>query len=94
MNNTSRGAGTNRTIKATIFDPSTGQTKTGQVYKLTACKEGILGKAVGTNFNVFRPWGEEVFLTNITSSTRFNIETAGMTADEVTAYMNELKYNG
>jgi hypothetical protein len=52
---TSRGAGTNRTIRVTIFDPIAGTTKTGSVYKLTPVKDGILGKEVGTNYNVFRP---------------------------------------
>ena len=95
---TSRGAGMNRTIKVTIFDPIAGTTKTGSVYKLTPAKGGILGKEVGTNYNVFRPWdnrwGANVYVTNITSSTRFELETEGMTPEEVTAFMNEAKYNG
>ena len=62
-----------------------------QIHQLKPVKSGVLAKLVGSNFNVFRPYNESVWYENVTSSTRFNLETEGMTQNEVVAFMNEQK---
>ena len=82
----------NNTLTATVLDPMSNEKSVRQIDRIVACKSGLLGKIVGTNFNVYRPWtarsvnGQTIWMTNLTSSTRFNLETDGMTPAEIAAF--------
>lgn len=79
------------TISVPVRDPLAGTIFKAIIYEIMPCKEGLLGRMVNSGYNVFRPWSSQVWLTNVTSSTRFNIETDGMTPEEMSLYMEEHK---
>ena len=81
----------NKVIYANIVDPMEQTVKAGRIHQIKVCKSGMLGKIEGTNFNVFRPWNQTAWMTNVTSSTRFNMETEGMTAEEIAIFLQESK---
>lgn len=94
MNNnfTSRSQGNHRTMRVTILDPLEGTTRVASITDIQPCKAGLLARTVGQRFNVFRAWDSEQWMENVTSSTRFNFETEGMTPEELTIFLNEQKF--
>lgn len=81
-------------IKARIYDPIQNIWSVATIINLVTVKSGILAKINGSNYNVFRPWNQQYWLTNITASHRFNLETEGMTNDEIDTFMtNRAKSN-
>jgi hypothetical protein len=62
----------------------------GHAYDLLICKTGILAREVSSGYNLFRRWGSDFYLTNCTSSNRFNIENDPITQAEYAAALAAL----
>jgi hypothetical protein len=77
-------------IRVQVTDPMARTTKFEYIYDVRPVKSGLLGRIVGTGYNVYRKWGHTSWMTNVTSSTRFNLETDGMTQDEMSIYVKML----
>jgi len=91
VNGGSRSNGTNRTLRVSVIDSETKEMSVVSIHKLVPCQEGVFGKILGNNFNVFRPWNSQQWMTNISGSTRFNMETAGLSQAEIGIVINEAK---
>jgi len=85
----SRSAGTNRLMRVEVLDGCDGTRQTVSIHKLIPCKSGIFGKMFGNNFNVFRAWGSDQWMTNISGSTRYSMELDGLTDAEKAIVHNE-----
>lgn len=77
-------------IRVEVIDPETGKVTIEYIYELRPVKSGMLARIVGSGYNVYRNWEATKWMTNVTSSSRFNLETNGMTQKEIGVYVKFL----
>lgn len=87
----SRSAGTNRTMIVTVVNADANTSRKTSITNIITVRRGLLARTVSEGYNVFRAWNDDVWIENVTSSDRFNLETDGMTEDEKTIFINEKK---
>ena len=80
-------------MRVTIVDPcNNNSTRVASITDIRPCKAGLLARTVADNFNVFRAWDSNTWMENVTSSTRFNLETEGMKPEEIEIFLNEAAF--